>query len=153
MSEHLNQAQTEDAQQALDSIEQMEKAAYRRASPPSWFGIAIAALTGSLVTLAVADMRQFQVLIILGIGLTISYQGQKSGVSIKTYPLKLFVIAIMLLLPLYFGMIILGQLLVPALDQTLAAILAGMIFAVVVYSLSVVERRLYLSKTASEKPK
>lgn len=153
MSESTNQTQTEEAQRALSSIQQMKKAAYRRATPPSWFGIAIAALTGSLVALAVADMRQFQIFIILAIGITISYQSKKSGVSIKTFPLKLLVIAMAILLPLYFGMIIIGQLLVPAIDQTLAAIFAGTVFAIAVYTLSVIERRLYLSKTASEKSK
>ena len=153
MSESKNQTQTVDAQQALDSIEQMEKAAYRRATPPSWFGLAIALLAGSLVTLAIADMRQLQVLIILGIGLVISYQSQKSDVSMKTFPVKLLVIALILLLPLYFGMIIVGQLVTPEIGQTLAAMFGGIIFATVVYLLSVIERRIYLSKSASKMSK
>jgi hypothetical protein len=153
MSETKDQSQTIDAQQALDSIQKMEKSAYRRATPPSWFGIAIALLTGSLVTLAVADMRQLQVFIILGIGMVISYQSQKSGVSIKTFPVKLLVIALILLVPLYFGMIIIGQLIIPSVGQTLAAVFAGIIFATVVFSLSLVERRIYLSKAASGQSK
>ena len=153
MSDTKNQTQTEDAQQALNSIQQMEKAAYHRATPPSWFGITIALLTGSLVTLAVADMRQLQVLIILCIGWVISYQSQKSGVSIKTFPIKTLLITLILLVPLYFAMIIIGQLILPAVGQVLAAMFAGIIFASVVYSLSVVERRIYLHKTPSMKSK
>ena len=105
MSETKDQSQTIDAQQALDSIQKMENAAYRRATPPSWFVISIALLTGTLVTLAVADMRQLQVLIILGIGMVITYQSQKSEVSIKAFPMKLLIIALILLVPLYLGMI------------------------------------------------
>ena len=153
MSELKDQTQTVDAQQALDSIQQMEKAAYRLATPPSWFGVTLALLTGSLVTFAVADMRQLQVLSILGIGIVIAYQSQKSGVSLNTFPVKLVVIAMILLVPLYFGMIIIGQLMTTALGQTLAAMFAGIIFSTVFYSLSLIERRLHLNKTASEKSK
>lgn len=153
MSESKDKTQTVEAQQALDSIQEMENAAYRQATPPSWFLIAISVLTGSLVTLAVADMRQLQVLIILGIGMVISYQSQKSGVSIKTFPVKILIIALILLLPLYFGMIIIGQLIMPAVGQTLAALFAGIVFSIVVYSLSLIERRMYLRKTASEQSK
>ena len=153
MSVLNEQSQTVNAQQSLDSIQEMENAAYRRATPPSWFVISIALLTGGLVTLAVADMREIQVLLILGIGMMISYQSQKTGVSLKTFPVKLMIIAVILLVPLYFGMIIIGQLIIPTVGQTLASTIAGLIFSIVVYSLSLIERRIYLRKTTSVKSK
>jgi hypothetical protein len=153
MSPSTEHAQTDEAQQALDLIVEMETAAYRRATPPSWFVVSIALLTGGLVTLAVVDMRHLQVLLILGIGMMISYQSQKMGVSLKTFPMKLMIIAVMLLAPLYFGIIIIGQLFIPTVGLTIASTSAGLIFSIVVYLLSLVERRLYLRKTDSVKSK
>ena len=67
--------------------------------------------------------------------------------------MKLMIIAVMLLAPLYFGIIIIGQLFIPTVGLTIASTSAGLIFSIVVYLLSLVERRLYLRKTDSVKSK
>ncbi len=151
MTNEKHGAASSEAHKALDTIKQMKRSAMRRATPPRWFGVAIALLMGTLVTLAVADMRQLQVLVILGIGLVIVYQSQKSGVALKTLPIKLVVITLIRLLPMYYGTIVVGQLMTPVLGQTLAAIFGGGVFAIAVYLLSLIERRLHLSKSAAGK--
>ena len=50
----------EDARQALESIQEMAQSARKRAQPPKWFGIVVALLAGSMVALAVADLRKWQ---------------------------------------------------------------------------------------------
>ena len=45
-----------EAQNALDAIREMERAAAWRAIPPRWFGALIALLTGALVALSVAGV-------------------------------------------------------------------------------------------------
>ena len=74
MTDKQDHTQSSEAQQALDSIQKMEQAALRRVIPPRWFGATIALLTGSLVTLSAANLREYHVFIILAMALVISYQ-------------------------------------------------------------------------------
>ena len=145
-----NNNQQSQAKEALDTVQQMKRAAYLKAMPPVWFGVTIALLSGLLVTLSALDLRQYHALVILLLGIVISYQVQKVGVAIKKFPAKHIVYALIILLPLFFGLIIIAQLLRSSLGYNEAAILAGALFAAIVYGLSIVERRWYDSKTDSE---
>ena len=119
------------------------RAAMRRATPPRWFGALIALLAGSLVSLSAADLRQYTVFIILLMVLVISYQRQKTGVSAKIFPVKTMVLGLIILVPLFFLMIIAAQLLQESLGHVSASLLCGGIFSIIVYLLSLVERRWY----------
>ena len=77
MTNEKHGAASSEAHKALDTIQQMKRAAMRRAIPPRWFGALIALLAGSLVSLAAADLRQYTVFIILLMVFVISYQSQK----------------------------------------------------------------------------
>ena len=143
MTNEKNSVDSNEARKALDTIEQIERKAMQRATPPHWFGVLIALLAGSLVSLSAADLRQYTVFIILSMVLVIAYQRQKTGVSAKTFPIKTMVIGLIILVPLFFLLIIAAQLLKEKLGYVSASLLCGGIFSVIVYFLSLVERRWY----------
>ena len=143
MTNEKHSAASSEAHKALDTIQQMKRAAMRRATPSHWFGALIALLAGSLVSLSAADLRQYIVFIILLMVLVISYQRQKTGVSAKNFPVKTMVLGLIILVPLFFLMIIAAQLLQESLGRVSASLLCGGIFSVIVYLLSLVERRWY----------
>ena len=143
MTNEKHSVDSSEAHKALETIQQMKRAAMRRATPPRWFGALIALLTGSLVSLSAADLRQYTVFIILLMVLVISYQSQKTGVSAKTFPVKTAVVGLIILVPLFFLLIIAAQLLQESLGHVSASLLCGGIFSVIVYFLSLFERRWY----------
>lgn len=143
MTNEKHSAASSEAHKALDTIKQMKRAAMRRATPPRWFGALIALLAGSLVSLSAADLRQYTVFIILLMVFVISYQSQKTGVSAKTFPVKTAVVGLIILVPLFFLLIIAAQLLQESLGHVSASLLCGGIFSVIVYFLSLFERRWY----------
>ena len=143
MTNEKHSAASSEAHKALDTIKQMKRAAMRRATPPRWFGALIALLAGSLVSLSAADLRQYTVFIILLMVFVISYQSQKTGVSAKTFPVKTAVVGLIILVPLFFLLIIAAQLLQKSLGHVSASLLCGGIFSVIVYLLSLFERRWY----------
>ena len=143
MTNEKHSAASSEAHKALDTIQQMKRAAMRRATPPRWFGALIALLAGSLVSLSAADLRQYTVFIILLMVFVISYQSQKTGVSAKTFPVKTAVVGLIILVPLFFLLIIAAQLLEESLGHVSASLLCGGIFSVIVYLLSLLERRWY----------
>ena len=143
MTNEKHGVDSSEARKALDTIQQMERTAMRRATPPRWFGALIALLAGSLVSLSAADLRQYTVFIILLMVFVISYQSQKTGVSAKTFPVKTAVVGLIILVPLFFLLIIAAQLLQESLGHVSASLLCGGIFSVIVYLLSLFERRWY----------
>ena len=143
MTNEKRSAASSEAHKALDTIQQMKRAAMRRATPPRWFGALIALLAGSLVSLSAADLRQYTVFIILLMVFVISYQSQKTGVSAKTFPVKTAILGLIILVPLFFLLIIAAQLLQETLGHVSASLLCGGIFSVIVYLLSLFERRWY----------
>ena len=143
MTNEKHSAASSEAHKALDTIQQMKRAAMRRATPPRWFGALIALLAGSLVSLSAADLRQYTVFIILLMVFVISYQSQKTGVSAKTFPVKTAILGLIILVPLFFLLIIAAQLLQESLGHVSASLLCGGIFSVIVYLLSLFERRWY----------
>jgi len=147
MTDKKDHTEINEAGRALDSIQQMERAALLRAMPPRWFGATIALLAGTLVALSAADLREYHVLIIVAIALVISYQSQKMGVTGKKFPIKLTGLALVILLPLFFGFIIAAQLFSSTVGPIGAAVLAGILFAITVYILSLFERRWHFNQT------
>ena len=143
MTNKKHSAASSEAHKALNTIQQMKRAAMRRATPPRWFGALIALLAGSLVSLSAADLRQYTVFIILLMVFVISYQSQKTGVAAKTFPVKTAVVGLIILVPLFFLLIIAAQLLQESLGHVSAALLCGGIFSIMVYLLSLFERRRY----------
>ncbi len=139
----------DDAREALDSIQAMEKAALWRAIPPRWFGAVIALLAGALVALSAADHREYHVHIILLISAVLVYQSQKTGVSVREFPIRVAGIAIIVLTPLFFGLIIAAQTFSQAIGTVAAPLAAGLVLAIAVYLLSTFERRWLIARIES----
>ena len=149
MSEIAKQDAADDAREALDSIQSMEKAALWRAIPPRWFGASMALLAGALVALSAADHREFHVYVILLMSAAMVYRFQKTGVSVRRFPTSVAGIAIIVLAPLFFGLIVAAQTYSEALGTVGASLVAGIVLAIAVYSLSIFERSWYIAKIGS----
>jgi hypothetical protein len=139
-----------EVQEALDSIDEMERAALRRVIPPLWFGGLIALLAGVLVGLSVAGLREYHVHIILLMMFVLVWKAQDMGASARQMPLKLTAIALAILVPLFFLLIVGAQALTGVLGAVWAPLSAGMILAATVFVLSLIERRWHLAKRGVE---
>jgi len=139
-----------EAIEALNSVENMKKASLKRAISPRWYSAFLAVLAGSLVFLSAANLREYQVLVILLMGIVITYQARKSGVTARAVQMKGLMVGIIILIPLYLLLVVIGQYLVPALGVILAPLIAGGLLTVFVYVLSMYERQKYISAINSE---
>jgi hypothetical protein len=139
-----------EVQEALDSIDEMERAALRRVIPPLWFGGLIALLAGVLVGLSVAGLREYHVHIILLMMFVLVWKAQDMGASARQMPLKLTAIALAILVPLFFLLIVGAQALTGVLGAVWAPLSAGAILAATVFVLSLIERRWHLAKRGVE---
>jgi hypothetical protein len=135
-----------DVQESLDSIEGMERAALKRAIPPLWFGASIALLAGALVALSVADLREYHVYIILLMGFVLVWKAQTLGASVRQLPSKLTAVALSILIPMFFLLVVGAQAFAGVLGSVWAPLSAGVILAATVFALSLFERRWHLTK-------
>ena len=151
MTDNKDRNEPGNVQGALDSIQEMKRAALWRAMPPRRFGAIIALLAGALVALSVAGLREYHVYIIILIALVLLYQSKKPGVSVRQLPSKLTGIALIILIPLFFLLIVAAQTLSDRLGYVWASLSAGLVLAIAVYTLSVFERRRHLNRVGAEK--
>ena len=151
MTNQKDRTELSKVQGALDSIQEMERAALWRAIPPRWFGAAMGLLAGAMVALSVADLRGYHVYIILLMAGVMLYQAQKTGVSARRFPSRLTVIALSILIPLFFLLIVVAQALTDVLGFVWASLSAGVVLAITVYTLSLFERRWHLTRISAEK--
>ena len=149
MPEIAEQDAADDAREALESIQAMEKAALCRAIPPRWFGANIALLAGALVALSVADRREYHVYVILLMSAVLVYRSRKTGVSVRQCPTRVAGIALIVLTPLFFGLIVAAQKFSEAIGAVGAPLAAGIVLASAVYLLSIFERRWQMTRVGS----
>jgi hypothetical protein len=149
MPEISEQDADDDAREALDSIQAMGKAALWRAIPPRWFGASMALLAGALVALSAADHREYHVYVILLMSAVLVYRSQKTGVSVRQFPTRVAGIAVIVLTPLFFGLIVAAQMVSGAIGTVGAPLAAGIVLAIAVYSLSIFERRWHIARIGS----
>ena len=83
--------------------------------------------------------------------LVLVYQSKKTGVSVRQLPSKLTGIALIILIPLFFLLIVAAQTLSDRLGYVWASLSAGLVLAIAVYTLSVFERRRHLNRVGAEK--
>ena len=150
MAEKEVRIEASEVQEALDSIDEMEQAALKRVIPPLWFGGSIALLAGVLVGLSVAGLREYHVYIILFMAFVLVYKAQATGVSVRQFPSKLTAIALGILIPLFFLLVVGGQAFTGVLGSVWASLSAGAILAATVFVLSLIERRWHLSRNGVE---
>ena len=150
MAEKEVPIEASEVQEALDSIDEMERAALKRVIPPLWFGGSIALLAGVLVGLSVAGLREYHVQIILLMMFVLVWKSQNVGASARQMPLKLTAIALVILIPLFFLLVVGGQAFTGVLGSVWASLSAGAILAATVFVLSLIERRWHLSRNGVE---
>jgi len=134
----------EEAQQALNSIESLQRSGMQRAITPHWYSITLAIIVGVLVFVIAAALRNFYVIPILALPLIISLNYRQADASMRTLPtnkVALFVfVTIMLIL------ISVGRILDEIYHASWAPILVGLIAGVIAYLLAAYERKNQLNK-------
>ncbi|MCH8248083.1 MAG: hypothetical protein IH913_00610 [Proteobacteria bacterium] len=140
---------SDEAQDALDSVEKMTRSGFRRAIPPRWFGIGISLIVAiGFALYALEDPGSFPGLFIaLGIALFVGFSRERIGVFGKELPdTKAGVWAMAgicaFLIALFFGGIIVRR----AYDIAWVPLVTGLIAGITIFLLSESERRFYFKK-------
>lgn len=140
---------SDEAQDALDSVEKMTRSGFRRAIPPRWFGIGISLIVAiGFALYALEDPGSFPGLFIaLGIALFVGFSRERIGVFGKELPdTKAGVWAMVgicaFLIALFFGGIIVRR----AYDIAWVPLVTGLIAGITIFLLSESERRFYFKK-------
>ena len=143
------------AREALESIEAMESAGYRRAVPQRWFGAGVAFFIASLFALyALEDPYPYIVFPIIGMGVLIAtaretagaYGRDFTGSKANRWAFVLFVGAMVLV---FFGSIVIRR----TYDAAWVPIVVGLFAGLVVFLTSESERRSYLAKAGEGQAK
>lgn len=132
-----------EARQALDAVESMEQAGWRRAAPPHWFGVGMALLIGAMyASYAFEKANDFIVWWAVALVILLGYAQNKMNARGRDFPppkgrrLYYFgVVACMLLM--FFASIVLRQ----WFDAPWISIVAGLLAGLCVYSIYEYERR------------
>ncbi len=138
----------DEAREALESVTNMESAAWRRAVPERWFGAGMATLIGSLFAVyALEDPYPYIVFPIIGIAVLIASSRERVGAYGRDFPdskankwmLVLFVAA---LLVVFFGSIVIRR----TYDAAWVPVVTGLVVGLTVFLLSERERRAYIAR-------
>jgi hypothetical protein len=146
-----NDLKPDEAQVALDSIEEMQRAGFGRATPPRWFGIGLSLIVATGFALyAMEDPGNTPALfIVLGMVLFIGVSREKIGAFGKELPgtkTGMWVLAgiCLFLLALFFGGIAIRR----AYDLAWVPLVTGLIAGATIFLLGESERRYYRMRAA-----
>jgi hypothetical protein len=144
MTHTKKDSETDTAQNALDNIQAASSAGLKAAMPPRWFGMAISLVTGGIVAAASAGETELVAVALAAMAGIIAMRRKNAVAEPKTLPNSIVgIVAIVGLLLLAFGAIVGGRYLSEAQGVAWAPIASGAVFSLVVYFLSVSERREY----------
>jgi Na+/H+ antiporter NhaD/arsenite permease-like protein len=140
-----------DAQDALDSVEKMQRAGFRRAIPPRWFGVGMSLIVATGFALYTQDNPGVIPVLFIAIGtaLLMLAARDKNGVVFgRAHPeSRVGVLAavgvLLFFLALFFGGIFMKR----AYGIPWAPLVTGLIAGVTIFLLSESERRHYLAKS------
>ena len=145
--ENNDQPSADDAQQALNTIRQMERISLQQSIPPRWFGIAKALMFGALVFTIAEGLRDYYVFPIIAIPLIFAVRSKKTQALPKTVPIEgKEIVTIIAVIVLSLALIAGGRVLKEIYEMAWSPIVAGLIAAFIVYLLSIAERNEYLAK-------
>ncbi len=140
-----------EARDALVSIQGMAGAGRRRAIPPRWFGAAIALICGALVVAVTSMSSIYVVPLIAALALVFEYQRRSVGASLRAFPSNAAGIAALICLVVLFLLLVVGgRVLRDMFGLAWAPLATGAALAIVVFMLSVSERRAKLAKIGAE---
>jgi hypothetical protein len=142
------QIQTKEAQEALDSINEMKYAGLKRVLPtPIWLGAILGILIGTQIALLGAEIRTYNtILIVLIVIMVIAIinKTQSTGVAERIlFSKRTIIISLTCTIPLYFLAIISGQYLNNHFEYNCASVVIGFFFTIVIWSLMIGAYRAY----------
>ena len=140
-----------DAQQALNTVVQMERTSIEKSLPPRWFDIIMALVIGTLVFTIAAGLRDYYFVPIVAIPLLLAARSVKAQALPMTKPLSVKgIVAMLSLIIIMLALISGARVLKEIYGLTWSPIVVGTIATLIVYWLSVVERSDYLKKINAE---
>jgi hypothetical protein len=136
------QIQSKEAQEALDSINEMKYAGLKRVLPtPIWLGAILGLLIGTQIALLGAEIRTYNtILIVLIVIMVIAIinKTQSAGVSERIlFSKRTIIISFISIIPLYFLAIISGQYLNNHFEYNWAPFVIGSFFTIGIWSLMI----------------
>jgi hypothetical protein len=141
----------DEAQVALNSVEEMQRAGFGRASPPRWFGVGLSIIVAiGFALYALEDPGNTPALfLILGLILFVAVSREKIATSGRELPATktgLWALAgiCLFLLALFFGGIVIRQ----AYDLAWVPLITGSIAGATIFFLAESERRYYRIRAA-----
>ena len=142
------QIQTKEAQEALDSINEMKYAGLKRVLPtPIWLGAILGILIGTQIALLGAEIRTYNtILIVLIVIMVIAIinKTQSAGVTERIlFSKRTIIISFICIIPLYFLAIISGQYLNYHFEYNWAPFVIGSFFTIGIWSLMIGAHRAY----------
>ena len=143
--------QSKEAQEALDSINAMQRAGLKRLLPTSrWLGAILGIIIGTQIALLGSEIRTYNTILIVLIAImavAIVSKNQSAGVTEKIMLSKrTVIIGLICIIPLYFLAIISSQYLTNHLAYTWAPAVIGTIFTLGIWGLIASEHRTYNNK-------
>ena len=133
--------------ETLSDVKKSEAAALKAALPQKWFGFAMAIIIGALVATNGSEFHQYSGYLIIGLGLVIAIHHQQTGATPLTFSNNKTSISALLLVILFFLLIIaIVRYTSSQLGMTWTPYLGGGFVAIIVYLLSIRERKKYIDK-------
>jgi len=154
MNENSNLTPDE-AQLALESVEKMESAGWRRAVPQRWFGAGIAIMVGSMFAIyALEDPSPYIVFPILALAVFMIAAREKGGAYGREVPatkksLWANVMFAVTMVVVFFGSIYMRR----AFDAAWVSLVTGLLVGLFIFLASKMERRAYLKKVGGSEHK
>ncbi len=142
------QIQSKEAQEALDSINEMKYAGLKRVLPtPIWLGAILGILIGTQIALLGAEIRTYNTILIVLIVImviVIINKTQSTGVAERIlFSKRTTIISLICVIPLYFLAIISGQYLNNQFQYNWAPAVIGFFFTIGIWSLMIAAYRTY----------
>ena len=142
------QIQSKEAQEALDSINEMKYAGLKRVLPtPIWLGAILGILIGTQIALLGAEIRTYNtILIVLIVIMVIAIinKTQSTGVAERIlFSKRTIIISLISIITLYFLAIISGQYLNNHFQYNWAPVVIGAFFTIGIWSLMIGTYRAY----------
>jgi hypothetical protein len=149
---HIN---SEEAQEALNSIKEMEHAGLKRVLPtPKLLGAILALLIGTQIALLGAEIRTYNTILIVLImimSIAIINKNQSAGVTEKiVHSKRTIIIFLICIIPLYFLAIIGGQYLNNYYEYYWAPFVIGAFVTISIWSLIMSAHRSYINRFNEE---
>jgi len=145
------QIQSKEAQEALDSINEMKYAGLKRVLPtPIWLGAILGILIGTQIALLGAEIRTYNttlIVLIVIMVIAIINKTQSAGVAERIlFSKRTIIISLICIIPLYFLAIISGQYLKNRYEYNWAPIVIGSFFTIGIWILIFGAYRSYNNK-------